>query len=466
VPSLDPLPLAASASNLLAAREQMAFTLGFHIVLACLGVALPAMILIANYVGLKRGDDAAIELARRWSKAMAVTFAVGAVTGTVLSFEFGLLWPHFMDRFGAAFGIAFAIEGLFFFTEAIFLAIYIYGWKRLSGWAHWWSGVPMVITGVGGAFSVVTANSWMNQPQGFSLDAAGRVVETDPLEVLFNPAWHYEVPHMILAAYMVVGFLVASIYAVGMLRGRRDRLHRLGLLIPLTVACIVTPIQLFVGDTAAREVADHQPAKFAGFECIEETGTHQTEYIGGICTSDGVKAAIPIPDLDSFLVGFSADTKVIGLEDIPTGERPPANTLLHLSFDAMVGIGTALLALAAWLAFVWRRRRDIPRTAWFLRAVAVSGIGAIVALWAGWIVTEVGRQPWIVQGYMRTSEAVTEAEGIWFAFAGVLVLYAGLGAGAILVLRAMSRRWREAEDEAGETDVPYGPSSELPEAAR
>jgi cytochrome bd ubiquinol oxidase subunit I len=459
MPWLDPLPLAASASNLLAAREQMAFTLGFHIVLACLGVALPATILVANYLGLKRGDDDAMELARRWSKAMAVTFAVGAVTGTVLSFEFGLLWPHFMDRFGAAFGIAFAIEAIFFFVEAIFLAIYIYGWKRLGGWAHFWSGVPMVITGIGGAFSVVAANAWMNQPQGFTLDAAGKVVDTDPFKVLFNPATGYEVPHMILAAYMVTGFLVASIYAVGMLKGRRDRLHRLGLLIPLTIACIATPIQLFVGDTAAREVADHQPAKFAGFECIEETGTHQTEYLGGICTDDGVTGAIGIPDLDSFLVGFSADTKVIGLDDIPEDQRPPANTLLHLSFDAMVGIGTALLGLGAWLAFVWWRRRDIPRTPWFLRAVAVSGAGAIIALWCGWIVTEVGRQPWIVQGYMRTSEAVTEADGLWFSFALVLLVYAALGTTAILILHAMSRRWRE-EGATTEGDTPYAPAAE------
>jgi cytochrome bd ubiquinol oxidase subunit I len=457
VPPLDALPLAASESNLLAARELMAFTLAFHIVLACIGVAFPAIILIANWLGLRRSDEEALRLARRWSKAMAVTFAVGAVTGTVLSFEFGLLWPRFMERFGDAFGVAFAIEGIFFFTEAIFLAIYIYGWRRLSGWAHFWSGVPMVITGIGGAFSVVAANAWMNQPQGFALDAAGKVVDTEPLRVIFNPAWHYEVPHMILAAYMVVGFLVASIYAVGMLRGRRDRLHRLGLLIPLTVACVVTPVQIFVGDTAAREVADHQPAKFAGFECIQETGPNQTEYIGGICTDEGVKWAIGIPGLDSLLVGFSTDTVVTGLEDIPPDERPPANTLLHLSFDAMVGIGTALLGLAAWLAFAWWRRRDIPATPWFLRAVAVSGAAAIVAMWAGWIVTEVGRQPWIVQGFMRTEEAVTEAEGIWFAFAGVLVLYAALGTGAILVLRAMSRRWRE-EGEGEESEAPYGPS--------
>jgi cytochrome d ubiquinol oxidase subunit I len=455
MPPFDPLPLAASASNLLAAREQMAFTLGFHIVLSCLGVALPATILVANYIGLKKGDEAAIELAKRWSKAMALTFAVGAVTGTVLSFEFGLLWPHFMDRFGAAFGIAFAIEGIFFFLEAIFLAIYIYGWKRLSGWAHFWSGVPMFVTGIGGAFSVVAANAWMNQPQGFTLDAAGKVTDVEPLKVLINPATGYEVPHMILAAYMVVGFLVASVYAVGMLKGRRDRLHRLGLLIPLTIGLVATPIQLFVGDTAAREVADHQPAKFAGMECIQETGGHQTEYVGGICTSDGVKAAIPIPDLDSFLVGFSADTKVTGLKDIPENERPPANTLLHLAFDAMVGIGTGLLLLGVWFAFVWWKRRDIPRTPWFLRIVAVSGVASILALWFGWIVTEVGRQPWIVQGYMRTSEAVTDAKGIWFTFGLVLLVYAALGTIAILVLRSMSRRWREGGAE--EVEGPYAP---------
>jgi cytochrome d ubiquinol oxidase subunit I len=455
---LDALPLAASASNLLAAREQMAFTLGFHIVLSCLGVALPATILVANYIGLKRGDGDAIELARRWSKAMAVTFAVGAVTGTVLSFEFGLLWPGFTGRFGSVFGIAFAIEGIFFFIEAIFLAIYIYGWKRLSGWAHFWSGVPMVVTGIGGAFSVVAANSWMNQPQGFTLDAAGKVVDVEPLKVLFNPATGYEVPHMILAAYMVVGFLVASIYAVGMLKGRRDRLHRLGLLIPLTIGLIATPVQLFVGDTAAREVADHQPAKFAGMECIQETGGHQTEYLGGICTSDGVKSAIPIPDLDSFLVGFSADTKVIGLEGIAVDERPPANTLLHLAFDTMVGIGSALLLLGVWFGWAWWKKRDIPRTPWFLRAVAVSGAGAILALWCGWIVTEVGRQPWIVQGYMRTSEAVTEAEGLWFGFAVVLLVYAGLGTTAVLVLRGMSRRWREAGTEP-DAEGPYAPQA-------
>ncbi len=355
------IPLAASATtNLFAAREQMAFTLAFHIVLASLGVALPATILVANYIGLKKKDHDAIELAQRWSKAMAVTFAVGAVTGTVLSFEFGLLWPHFMERFGAAFGIAFGIEGLFFFLEAIFLAIYIYGWKRLPPWAHFWAGVPMFICGIGGAFSVVAANSWMNQPQGFTLDAAGKVTEVEPIKVLFNPATWYEVPHMILGAYMVTGFLVASIYAVGMLKGRRDRLHRLGLLIPLTIACIATPVQLLVGDTAAREVAHNQPAKFAAMECVQNTGGHQTEYLGGICTSSGVKFGIGIPDLDSLLVGFSPSTKVTGLNQIPNDERPPDNTFIHLAFDLMVGIGSALMVLVALARLVGLQKARHP----------------------------------------------------------------------------------------------------------
>jgi cytochrome d ubiquinol oxidase subunit I len=300
----------------------------------------------------------------------------------------------------------------------------------------------------------------MNQPQGFTLNAAGKVVDTEPLKVLINPATGYEVPHMILAAYMVVGFLVASIYAVGMLKGRRDRLHRLGLLIPLTIGLIATPIQLFVGDTAARAVAENQPAKFAGMECIQKGGGHQTEYVGGVCTEDGVKAAIPIPDLDSFLVGFHADSAVVGLNEIPKDERPPANTLLHLAFDTMVGIGTALLVLGLWLLLSWWKKRDIPQTPWFLRAVAISGAGAVLALWCGWIVTEVGRQPWIVQGYMRTTEAVTSAKGIWFSFAFVLLLYIAIGTIAIKVLRSMSRRWREGAAEPAGT--PYAPPVEGP----
>jgi cytochrome bd ubiquinol oxidase subunit I len=448
----DLFPLAA---DLGAARSQMAFTLGFHIILASLGVGLPAVILIANWIGLKRNDEVALGLAKRWSKVAAVTFVVGAITGTVLSFEMGLLWPEFMRRFGDVFGLAFALEGIFFFTEAIFIAIYIYGWKHLSGWTHFWTGVPVMIAGLGGAWSVVAANSWMNQPDGFKLASDGTATGVSPLDAFFNGAVGYEAPHLILAAYLVTGYLVASIYAVGMLRGRRDRHHRLGLLIPLTMAVILTPIQFMVGDTAARAIAKDQPVKFAAMECVQETHTHVTEYLGGRCTSDGVKGGIGIPGLDSWLVGFSTDTKVIGLDSVPPDDRPPANTMLHWAFDAMVGICSALILLGLWLGISWWRKRDIPKTPWFLRATAVSGVAAIVALECGWIVTEVGRQPWIVYEVMRTEDAVTQADGVWVSLGVVLLVYTALGIATVIVLRAMSRRWREAQ--VDDVDVPYGP---------
>src|SRR3954453_12766041 len=251
---------------------------------------------------------------------------------------------------------------------------------------------------------------------------------------------------MIRAAYLVTGFIVASVYAVGMLRGRRDRYHRLGLLIPLTVACVVTPIQFMVGDTAARAIAKDQPIKFAGMECVQQTSTHVTEYIYGRCTSEGVKGGVGIPGFDSFLVGFSTDTQVTGLDTVPADDRPPYNTMLHWAFDTMVGICTMLIALGAWLAFAWWRRRDIPQTRWFLRAVAVSGVAAVVALECGWIVTEVGRQPWIVNQFMRTEEAVTQADGVPITFVAVLLLYAVLGVVLVVTLRAMSRRWRAADE--------------------
>jgi cytochrome d ubiquinol oxidase subunit I len=265
---------------------------------------------------------------------------------------------------------------------------------------------------------------------------------------------------MILAAYLVTGFLVASIYAVGMLRGRRERIYRLGLLIPLTVACIATPIQFAVGDTAARAIAADQPIKFAGMEWVEKTSTDVTEYIFGRCTSSGVKGGIAIPGFDSFLVGWSTSTQVTGLDSVPPDDRPPDNTMLHWAFDTMVGICSLLILLALWLGASWWRKRDFPQSRWFLRATAVSGIAAIIALECGWIVTEVGRQPWIVYNIMRTSDAVTNASGIWVTFGLIVGLYVALGVTLIVALRAMSRRWRseDGQDDAG----PYSPEAPPP----
>ena len=443
------------AAQLEAARSQMAFTLGFHIILASLGVGFPAMMLIANYRGLRKGDDDALLLARRWSKVVAVTFAVGAVTGTVLSFEFGLLWPEFTGRFGEVFGVLFAIEGICFFLEAIFVAIYIFGWERLRPWPHFWAGVPIVITGLGGAFSVVAVNSWMNQPQGFS-PTTGDVTKVEPLKVIFNPAVPYEVPHMILAAYLVSGFGVASVYAVGMLRGRRDRYHRLGLLIPLTVACILAPIQFAVGDTAARSIAKDQPIKFAAMECVQQTATHVTEYIYGRCTPDGVKGGHRDPRLrlvpgrvEHRHEGDRARHRAAG--GSAAGEHDVALGVRHDGRDRHDADRPG-----AWLAFAWWRRRDIPQTNWFLRAVAVSGVATVVAMECGWIVTEVGRQPWIVYEIMRTEDAVTKADGIWVTFGLIVGLYAVLGVALVVTLLAMARRWRAADER--DSDVPYGPS--------
>lgn len=453
------LRTATDPDQLLPAREQMAFTLGFHIILVPFGVAFTFLMLVAELRGIRRHDAAALHLARRWSQVAAVLFAVGAVSGTVLSFELGLLWPGLMGRFGAAFGIPFAIEGLFFFLEAIFVAVYVYGWGRLRPWTHLACGVPVVLSGIGGTLSVVAANAWMNQPTGFSL-VDGRVADVDPWRVLFNPAFGFEALHMLLAAYMVAGFTVAGVYAVGMLRGRRGRDHRLGLLIGLTVAAIASPLQVLVGDIAARAVFEREPAKFAAIIGLTRTGTHVPEILGGVMQDGELRYGVSIPSGASLLAGFSPSTRIRGLDAIPAQVRPGAGqvTLVHLAFDVMVGIGMALLALSAWFAVAWWRRRDLPATPWFLRAVAVSGVLAVIALEAGWVVTEVGRQPWTVVGQLLTRDAVTRTGNIWLLFTATLVLYAAVGWATLRVLRILRERWRQA-DTATTDAVPYGPAT-------
>jgi cytochrome d ubiquinol oxidase subunit I len=445
------LASAGDPSQLIPAREQMAFTLGFHIILVPFGVAFTFLMLIANYRGIRRNDETAMLLAQRWSKVAAVLFAVGAVSGTVLSFELGLLWPGLMGRYGAAYGLPFGVEGIFFFIEAIFVAIYLYGWKRLSPWAHFWSGVPVTVAGLGGTLSVVAANAWMNQPGGITLDKSGQVVDVDVWRVLFNGAFWYEAIHMFLAAYVVAGFVVAGVYATGMLKGRRDAYHRLGFLISFTTAAIAIPLQIYVGDVAAREVFHHEPAKFAAIEALPRTSTNVPETLGGALVNGQVRYGIQIPDGASLLAGFRPSTKINGLDVIPVEYRPPARLVntVHLSFDAMVGIGFALLALALWFALYWWRRRDLPQTKWFYRAAAVAGVLSIVCLECGWVVTEVGRQPWTVNGLLLTRDAVTRSGNVWAFFTAALIIYLAVGTAAILVLRAMRRGWSAS--------VPYGP---------
>ena len=453
---VDPVPWA---------RAQMAFTLATHIILVPLGVSWAFMTLIANYRAIKKHDEDALRLAQRWSKYMAVTFAVGAVTGTVLTFEFGLLWPNFMDRFGAAFGIPFAVEGLFFFLEAIFIAIYIYGWKRLEPWHHFWTGVPIVIAGIGGTVSVVAANAWMNEPGGFTLNDAGKVVDVEPLSVIFNKAMPLQSLHMLIAAYLVGGFLIASVYAGAWLRGKRDHYHRLGFIIAFTVAAIATPVQMLVGDQLARWVYENEPIKFAAIELVPETSTDVPETLFGHLNDDGtVSGGIKLPGLASILSdpAEGTSTEIQGLNEFPQGSRPTTREVntVHLAWDVMVGLGTLLFLLSLWYAAFWVFRRDVPRTKWFWRAAAVAGVASILAMEAGWVVTEVGRQPWIVFDYMKVEDAATGNEGVWVTFLVIAAIYAVVAVSLILVLRLMARRFRD-QDESGDRGTPYGPREPL-----
>ncbi|MFC7382334.1 cytochrome ubiquinol oxidase subunit I [Sphaerisporangium rhizosphaerae] len=420
-----------------AARMQMALSLGWHIVLACLGVGMPAITLIAEWRGHRRGDPHYRLLARRWARAMGVLFAVGAVSGKILSFEMGLLWPRLMGAYGQVIGLPFSLEGIAFFIEAIFLGVYLYAWDRLTPVAHMLSGVPIVVAGVASAFFVVTANAWMQQPTGFRL-AGGRVVAVDPWAAMFNPATPPQTVHMILAAFMVTGFGIASVYAVAMLRGRRDRYHRAGLLLPLTAAALVTPAQIVVGDWAAHFVASNQPVKLAAMEGVFHTQRGVPLHVGGIAVDDRMRYALEIPDGLSLLAHFDPDAEIMGLDRVPVADWPPVN-VVHLAFQLMVGLGFALLALSAWLALAWIRRRDLPRSPWFPRAAAVSGVAAVLALEAGWVVTEVGRQPWIVYRVMRTADAVNPAPGLVWGFVLVSLVYAVLTVATVYVLRLLAR---------------------------
>lgn len=419
----------ADAANLMAARVQMALTLGFHIVLACLGVGLPVLLLFAEGFYLRTGDEGWKILARRWSKAFAVLFAVGAVSGTVLSFELGLLWPRFMGTFGAVIGMPFTLEAFAFFLEAIFVGIYLYAWDRLPPRLHWLTGFPIAISGLASAWFVVTANAWMNTPQGFRLEGE-RVVEADPWAAMFNPAAWVQTTHMIVAAYMVTGFAVASVYAYGRLRGNESRHVSRAMALALAMGAILAPVQVVVGDWAAKVVARTQPVKLAAMEGQKRTEAGAPLRIGGV---------VEIPGGLSWLAYGDSKAVVRGLEEIPERDRPPAG-IVQAAFQIMVFGGAVMAAVAVWAGIVLLRRRRLPAGRAFLWALVACGPLSVLALEAGWVVTEVGRQPWIVQGVLRTAEAVTDAPGIGWALAAAVFIYAVLTAGTIVILRLLSRQ--------------------------
>jgi cytochrome d ubiquinol oxidase subunit I len=422
----------AEQQYLLEARQMQALSFAFHIPLVCFGIAFPAMVLFLEGLWLRTGDPLYKALAKRWAKAMLILFAIGAVTGTILSFELGLLWPEFMATFGDVFGVAFALEGFSFFIEAIFIAIYVYGWDRLPPRVHIACGAPIVATGITGSMMVIAVNGWMNDPTGFRIEG-GEVTDVRPFEALFNSHLAHELVHMYLAGIIVAGFLVAAVYAAGWLRGRRERQHRVGLVVALSFVSLAAPAQLLVGDWAARTVAEDQPVKLAALEGLERTTEGAPFEVG----------PIEIPRLLSLLAFHDPNATVEGLNTVPEDDRPPTG-VVKLSFRLMVVIGSGLAALAAVFLFTRWRKGRLPRSPWFMRAVVAAGPLSVVALISGWVTTEVGRQPWVVYEVMRTEQAVTGAGGIPVGYATLVIVYLGLATIAAVMLRRLARKPLEA----------------------
>jgi cytochrome bd ubiquinol oxidase subunit I len=423
---------------LLDARQMQALSFSVHIPLVCFGIAFPLMVLYVEWLHWRTGDPLYLTLAQRWTRLMVALFAVGVITGTILSFEMGLLWPRFTAEFGSVFGLGFAIEGFSFFAEAIFLGIYIYGWRRMSRRAHMLSGIPVVIAGCTGSLMVISVNAWMNHPSGFKL-LNGKVTDVHPLAALLGNSYLWpELVHMYLAGYIVAGFLLAAAYAVCRLRGHWTRYHRTACAIPLTIAAIAAPVQIVIGDWLAREVAVTQPVKLAAFEGLYLTTKGAPEHLLGWYTDEQVKVGIEIPKLLSLLAFHNPDATVKGLATVPPDDRPPVN-VTRVSFQLMVGIGT-LMALVGvfFVGFRWRRRR-LPYSPWFYRLVVALGPLSVVALIAGWVTDEVGRQPWVVYDVMRTSQAVTTVPDLPIGYATLALIYAGVACVVVWLLRRLAR---------------------------
>jgi cytochrome d ubiquinol oxidase subunit I len=413
--------------DLLAARSQMAVSLGFHILFAVVGIGMPVLMVVAERRYRKTGDRVCLDLARRWAKGTAILFAVGAVSGTVLSFELGLLWPGFMRFAGPVIGMPFSLEGFAFFTEAIFLGIYLYGWDRISARAHLAAGVLVALSGAASGVFVVIANAWMNSPTGLDL-VDGAVAKVDPIAGMLNPMAFQQALHMTLAAYAATGFAVAGIHAFLLLFDRENAFHRRALSIALMVGGPAAVLQPLSGDLSARAVARYQPAKLAAMESHFETARGAPLVIGGWPDMDAreTRYALEIPGGLSFLAWHDPDAEVQGLDRFPRADWPHVPTV-HVAFQLMVALGTAMAAVALWAGVLALRRRDLCADVWLLRALAAAAPMGFIAIEAGWTVTEVGRQPWIVYGVLRTADAVTPMPGLIVPFLGFTLLYCFLG---------------------------------------
>lgn len=415
-------------TDLLAARTQMALSLGFHIIFAVMGIGMPALMVLAERKWMKTGDPVWLDLAKRWSKGTAILFAVGAVSGTVLSFELGLLWPRFMEYAGAIIGMPFSLEGFAFFTEAIFLGIYLYGWTRLSPKAHWWAGVAVAVSGTVSGIFVVFANAWMNAPTGFEL-VNGLPTNIDPIAAMLNPASFHQTLHMTLASFATTGIAVAGIHAWMLRKNPEDHFHRSALHIAMLVAIPASLLQPLSGDISAKFVAKWQPAKLAAMEGQFETERGAPLRIGGIPNEATRETtyALEVPKALSFLAFSDVNAEVKGLEEFPESDWPPV-AITHVAFQVMVGLGSLMMLACLWVVFRWVRKQEVAHDRPLLTFLALLTPAGFIAVEAGWIVTEVGRQPWIVYGVMRTADAVTPMPGLIVPLIGISLLYLFLGA--------------------------------------
>jgi cytochrome d ubiquinol oxidase subunit I len=428
-------------------RQMQALSFAVHIPLVAFGISFPVMVLFAEARWLRTGNALYRTLALRWTRIMVALFAVGVITGTILSFEMGLLWPNFTATFGGVFGLGFAIEGFSFFLEAIFIGIYVYGWDRLSPRAHFVSGIPIVLTGFTGSLMVISVNAWMNQPSGFTL-RDGKVVEVHQWQALFANTylWH-ELVHMYIAGYIVSGFVLAGAYAFARLRGRWGRYERAAIAIPLTAAALAAPVQVLVGDWAARDVARSQPVKLAAIEGLAQTTRGAPVHLLGWYENGKIRFGVAIPHALSLLAFHSWNAKVQGLDAVPRADRPPVN-VVRVAFQTMVGIGTLLALLGVVFVVVRIRRRRLPESRWFYRALVAAGPLSVVALIAGWVTTEVGRQPWVVYRIMPTADAVTGARGIPVGYTVLALTYVLVGIGVVWTLRRLAGVPLEREEAA------------------
>ena len=421
-------------NDFLAARSQMAISLGFHIIYSCIGMVIPLFMAVSHYKWIKTGDRVYKNITQAWSKGVAIFFATGAVSGTILSFELGLLWPKFMEHAGPIFGMPFSLEGVAFFVEAIALGFFLYGWNRFNKWFHWFTGVLVGVSGVISGILVVSANSWMNSPSGFDY-INGQYTNIDPIKAMFNSSWFSEALHMTLAAFMATGFAVAGIHALMIARKRNIKFHTKAFKIAIVFGAIAAILQPFSGDISAKNAAKKQPAKLAAMESYFHTQPYSPLVIGGIpdTAAKKVNYGIEIPGLLSLLVNDNFKQPVNALDKIPVQNQPPI-AVTHIAFEIMIAIGSVMMLIGIlYFIALWKKKSWLVKK-WFLYLFILSTPFGFIAVEAGWTVTEVGRQPWIIQGVMRTSEAVTPMPGIHYSFYLFTVVYFTLSVAVIFLL--------------------------------